>query len=148
MSKVADLNRVIRRRFELFHKKCQTKCSSRKSFNNGFMIDRSHIAKGILKNPKRSALADEDIAAVISQGDLNFDTSNEGPPIEIAVNGIIKDFEWTDMQSSPIATYREEWVEVVVVVRERKPKDFIVTAYIIDDKKLKTAKTEIRREIW
>ena len=148
MSKVVDLARFTKRRFEAFHKKCQKKCEGRKAFKNGFLINRSHIAKGFLKNPKRSALQDEDIAAVILQGELNFDTCNEGPPIEIAVKGIITDFEWIDMTSTPIATYHEDWIEVFVVVREKKTKDFIVTAYIIDDKKQKSTKTEITREIW
>ncbi|MBF0207432.1 MAG: hypothetical protein HQK53_11140 [Oligoflexia bacterium] len=140
--------RLAKGRVELFHKKCIEKCRSKKTFDEGFLVDKSHIAKGILKNPKRSALTNEDIAAVIQQGILHYETCTYSYPIEIVVKGIIKDFEWTDLSSRKIATYIEDKVEVKVVIRERRPRDIIVTAYITDmGAKISTNK-EISREIW
>ena len=136
------------KRIEAFHKKCVQKSKSKKSFDRGFRVDKSHIAKGILKNPKRSALTSEDIAAVIIGGVLSLDTCNEGPPIEIVVKGIINEFEWTNLTENGCPTYLEDMVEVKVVVREGKSKDLIVTTYITEDENKISTNKEINREIW
>lgn len=136
------------RRFKAFHKKCLQNCGSKKAFFKGFLIDKSHIAKGIIKNPKRSALSNEDIAAVIAGGELNFETCNEGPPMEIVTKGIFREFEWTNLMEAGTPTYIEDKVEVKVVVREGKNKNLIVTTYITDDENNISTNKEINREIW
>ena len=135
-------------RYKAFHRKCIQNCKSKKTFVKGFLIDKSHIAKGIIKNPKRSALSNEDIAAVIAGGELNFETCNEGPPMEIVAKGIIREFEWTNLMEAGSPTYTEDKVEVKVVVREGRSKNFIVTTYVTDDENDISTKKEVNREIW
>jgi len=142
--KIESIERGSKRRLEKFFKNCKEHCNTNNRFHKRFEVDDSHIAWGISKNPERQSLNHEDIAAVIQQGVLNFDNSEEKDCIEIAVEGLFKDYEWVDLSSTKpgITTTVEPVAQIRVVIRERKnrlpgrakPKQLIVTAYVVKPK--------------
>src|ERR1700733_10783618 len=85
------------KRLEKFHNKCKEACKSKAQFTRSFNVNDYHItAQGLSKNPMRLSLNHEKIAAIIVNGRINERTSDDSHPIEIAVDGIIKNYEWLD----------------------------------------------------
>lgn len=149
MSSVVKIAEIAYKRLEVFHEKLKGFCSSKSHFEKYVEINMGHIIKeGHNKNPKRLALTKEDIAAVIQQGILNSSLSNSGQGggmLTIAVEGKINNFEWTDYNE--MKSKREVFVQIRVIVRDRKEKSLVITAYVLsppEDRKF----PEVNREIW
>lgn len=144
---MVNIESLKKKRLEKFLKKCRVKCGSKKVFTNSFLLACSHLNKGIIKDPIRSSFDNELIAALISQGVLNLDNSNEGPPIEIAVEGKLLDYEWVNMTKKNFPTEIEDAVHARVVVRSSTQKNIIITIYAWPCEKDLDLK-EIDRNVW
>lgn len=146
MRNVNAMPSLTKKRLQKFHQKCRGACSSKKQFSRSFLVDDYHITQqGQTKNPKRLSLNHEKIGAIIAQGVLNEETCNETHPMEIAIDGLIKNYEWLDYTTMAMRT--EVCVQARVVIRESAPKMFIVTAYIFDVVKNHSL-PEVNLEIW
>jgi hypothetical protein len=125
-------------------------CSSRKQFYSCFEVDQGHILQqGLAKNQKRLALNDEDIASIVRNGELNIDRcETRGNTVQIAVEGLFKDFSWIDYSGTgPMTEKIEPNAQIRVIVRERKPKHLVVTAYVLDPPENRVI-VEVSRGIW
>lgn len=125
-------------------------CSSRKQFLACFEVDQSHILyQGLAKNRKRLALTDEDLAAVILCGELLLaHCEARQNVVQIAVEGAFKNFSWVDYAGPGETKSKIESIaQVRVVIRERKPRHLIVTAYVLEPIE-KRHIPEVSREIW
>jgi len=146
MTNFIPASATTKKRLEKFHRKCQEACKSKAQFRRSFAVNDYHItAQGIAKNRKRLSLNHEKIAAIIFHGRINEHNSTDSYPIEIAVEGIIKNYEWVDPMT--MTNGIESLVQARVVLREGAPKSFIVTAYILDEIKQHDL-PEVKLEIW
>ncbi len=135
-----------KKRLEKFHNKCKEACRSKVQFRRSFNVNDYHItAQGQAKNPKRLSLNHEKIAAVIFHGRINDRTSNDDHPIEIAIDGLIRNYEWVDPMTMTHGV--DLLVQARIVIREAVPKSFIVTAYILDKIEEQNL-PEVELEIW
>jgi hypothetical protein len=146
MANFIPASATTKKRLEKFHRKCQEACRSKAQFRRSFAVNDYHItAQGLAKNRKRLSLNHEKIAAIIFHGKINEQTSTDDHPIEIAVDGLIKNYEWVDPMTMTSGT--EPLVQARVVIREGSPKSFIVTAYILDEITQHDL-PEVKLEIW
>jgi hypothetical protein len=144
--KIVSRKRFARRRLEKFRKQCAEFCETRKEFYKRFEIDQYHITKqGMAKDIKRLAITNEDLAALIQQGEMNFDNCVDGPPIRIAIEGVFENFEWFNVETNKYQLDMDQ--EVRVLVQEGKFKNLVVTAYTIRPK-LKYKVPMIDRDVW
>ncbi|MGK5086126.1 hypothetical protein WDW86_01075 [Bdellovibrionota bacterium FG-2] len=137
-------------RYKSFHHRCRGMCSSRKQFLACFEIDQSHILhQGLAKNRKRLALIDEDLASVILGGALlESRCEAKQSAVQIVIEGCFKNFSWVDYTGRGETQAKVEPIaQVRVVIRERKPRHLIVTAYILDPPE-KRIIPEVNREVW
>jgi hypothetical protein len=116
-------------RLEKFLKFCQARCGTKKLFQNSFEIAGGHFNQGIIKDPMRASFDRELLAALISQGVLNLENSNEEPRREIAVEGKLLNFEWLNFNAEGPPLNIEEAIHARVVIRESKGKSLIITVY-------------------
>lgn len=137
---------LAHKRFEAFWKKCKNNCSSQKVFRKSFDIAGGHINKGILKDPLRYSLGHEDMAAIISQGQIKLENCSEKPFFEIAVDGKILNYEWTEF-GKQIQVHLEEAIHARVVIREGSNRDIIITIYAWPCSKNDNL-SEVNREHW
>ena len=149
MTERVEPGRMQQLRLQKFHTLCISLCASRKTFKGAFEIDRHHVAARATQTASHlrwSLMNEEALACVIKHGILNEPFSNDQNPIEIAIEGRFKDFQWVDPSQ---ITGKMEGIEptlcVRVVVRERKPKHLVVTVYVLPED---LALTEVPNEIW
>ncbi|CAM6000259.1 unnamed protein product [Sphagnum balticum] len=135
-----------------FHKSCAGNCQTKAAFQRHFEVDRGHVvwrAAEAASHLRWSLLEIERIAAVIATGQLNPVRSVTDKPIEIAVEGIFKEFEWTNPQhrEGEALTGVDKDLCVRVVVRDTNPRKLIVTVYP-DDSLDASQLPEVPYEFW
>ena len=149
MAERVEPGRMQQLRFQKFHTLCISLCGSRKAFKSAFEIDRHHVAVRAAQTASHlrwSLMNEEPLASIIKHGVLNAACSNDQNPIEIAVEGRFKDFQWVDpSQITGKMEGAEATLCVRVVVRERRPKHLIVTVYVLPEN---LALPEVANEIW
>lgn len=150
VAKLIDLRRENRRRITLFKEKCAKLAASRKQFHKHFLINQDHIViRGAQQNSSlRSAIEPQHIAAVIIHGRINYETSNDDHPIEVAIDGAFKNFRYVEFSTTQVsAEICIPRLQIRVVLREGRVKVLVVTVHSMQEAIDETL-PEVNYEIW
>ena len=135
-------------RLEKFHETLRQLARTKLSFNKSVEVDVGHIVRrGSESDAFRWALSNEIIAAIVLKGKLNLGKCNGVSPLELAIEGKLLNFKWIDAKA--VCERTEAVACIRVVIRERKPKHYVVTAYRDLEGKIDPNDTpEVDHEVW
>ena len=134
------------------HKNCIAHCQSKAAFQKSFEVDRGHVvwrAAATLSHLRWSLLELERIAAIIACGQINNLRSITNLPMELAIEGVFKEFEWVNPQNrdgEPVSGVDTNLC-ARVVVRDTSPRKLVVTVYPDDSLEASTL-PEVPYEFW
>ena len=135
-----------------FHKGCISHCQTKAAFQRHFEVDRGHVvwrAAASASHLRWSLLEIERIAAVIACGQFNSVRSITDAPMELAVEGFFREFEWVNPQPRDGEPFTgvDKNLCIRVVVRDTNPRKLIVTVYP-DDSLDVSQLPEVPYEFW
>lgn len=151
LTNFSDNSSFSSKRLEAFHKKIIAYCATRGSWKKHIERNKFHMKKRAdEKNDyARTAITDEMVAAILSQGVLVPDKSNASTPtLEIVVDGIIALIQYIDMENFKEIIERDLCFRVVVKERQNNMKHLVVTAYPLRDQSKNLLAPRVNHEIW
>lgn len=134
-----------------YHESIKSDCKTQKRFRANFMINQSHITEAsVIKNqPQRRFIFESHIASIIFSGVLNLEkskinTSGGKDYPEIAVEGILTDFEWAD----PPSIKHVADLAVRIVIQKHPKNHFVLSVYPNNGTMNASNLPKINSDIW
>ena len=133
-----------------FHKQLKAVVGSAESFRRNIDVSKSHIYKRAAEtgNSLRYVFDNESLAALIFGGAINVRKSVSSHPIQLAIEAMFEELRIVDWEKKEERLIKK--LAVRVIVKESRPKHFVVTVYPDDSSgdfdKIKIP--EVSNEFW
>ena len=145
-----QLEKSLRRRIDLFHNRCRELARSKRQFHNHFLINQDHIVVrgGQQGSSLRHCIEPMHIAAIINGGKINYATSKDSHPIEVAIDGVFKDFRYVEYLTTQMpAEIVIPRLQLRIVLRDGRVKILVVTVHPMQEAVDDTL-PEVNYEVW
>jgi hypothetical protein len=116
-------------KLQQFHKQLKALVGSPESFRRNIEVGKMHIYKRASEtsNMFRYVFDSESIAALIFGGIINVPKSAKSHPLQLAIEGVFKELRVVDWDKKEERIIKK--LAVRVIVKESRPKHFVVTIY-------------------